>query len=230
MKRLISLLILMISLGLGAQEESARPGVYVSGEGVVKVVPDQVLIRSRIEHEGMAAAEVKKQNDQTAERILSYLEEEGIPRKHVKTDYVNLNKRYNYNDKSYTYVASQAISIELEDLDRYEEVISGLLERGLNGIQGVEFDSSEIEEHRAAARKKAVLEAKQKAEDLAGALGQEVGKAISISELSGGDFQPVFRAMEMKASMDAGGNESSQNIAPGEMEVKVQVNVGFHLF
>lgn len=227
MKKIILLVALIFGATLFAQETKQPQGIFVTGEGTVKAVPDEVIIKSQIEHEGVSAGEVKKQNDETVDAVIKYLKGEGIAEKHIKTDYINLNKRYNYNDKSYTYVASQAISITLEDLDDYEEIMRGLLENGLNGINGVEFKSSELEKHKTEARKKAVLDAKRKAEEFAGPLEQEVGKAISISESSGDNFQPVYRAMEMKASDDSGAQET---IAPGEMEITVKVNVGFQLF
>ena len=71
----------------------------------------------------------------------------------------------------------------------------------------------------------AILDAKEKAKEYAQPLGQEVGQAHSINELNSGDFPPMYRAMEMKASDSAEG----QSIAPGEIEITVKVNVGFFL-
>ncbi len=229
MKKILFLALLLVTVALSAQETKTTPqGIFVTGEGKVNVVPDQVVIKSQIEHEGVSATEVKKQNDETADAVIKFLKAEGIAEKNIQTDYVNLNKRYNYNDKSYTYVANQAISITLEDLDNYEGIISGLLENGLNGINGIQFKSSEVESYKTEARKKAILDAKRKAEEFAEPLGQEVGKAVSINENSGNNFQPVYRMAEMMKASDA--TEASQEtIAPGELEVSVKVDVGFQL-
>ncbi|WP_081209981.1 SIMPL domain-containing protein [Salegentibacter sediminis] len=226
MKKLLLLSAILLSMGILAQENNMKQGIFVSGEGIVKVVPDEVIIKSQIEHEGVNASTVKKENDQTADAILKYLKAQDIPESNIQTDYVNLNKRYNYNDKSYTYVARQAISITLKDLDKYEEIISGLLENGLNGINGIQFKSSEVEKYKTEARKRAVLAAKRKAEEFAGPLNQQVGKAITISESSGNNFQPVYRMADMKMSEESG---SQQTLSPGEMEISVTVNVGFQL-
>jgi uncharacterized protein YggE len=48
-----------------------------------------------------------------------------------------------------------------------------------------------------------------------------------ISEGSSSNYQPVYRAMEMKASADQASNQ--ETIAPGEMEVNIKVNVAFQL-
>ena len=226
-----SILILVILLGgfsLQAQQISAvQPMVVVSGEGIVKVVPDQVLIRSRIEHEGLNAQEVKKQNDAVVDKVVKYLRSQGIPEKNVRTDYINLNKNYNYNDKTYTYVANQSISIQLDDLKSYEKIMSGLLEQGLNRIDGIEFKSSEIEKHTAEARRLAVLNAQKKATEYVAPLDQKIGKAISISELETNNFQPVYKMERLQSAEDMG---SQETLSPGEMEVRTRVTVGFQLY
>jgi uncharacterized protein YggE len=227
MKKMILLFALVAGLGMQSQNDNSNPGIHVTGEGIVKVTPDKVTINSRIEHEGQSATSVKSQNDEVVDKVIKFLKSEGVAEKNINTDYINLNKRYNYNDKTYTYVASQAISITLEDISKYELIMKGLLENGLNGISGIEFESSEIEKHKAEARKRAVLNAKTKAEALAEPLGQTVGKAFMISEGSSSNYQPVYRAMEMKASSDQASNQ--ETIAPGEMEVNIKVNVAFQL-
>jgi uncharacterized protein len=229
MKKIIILLVFLSGLTTQAQQTGStlqQSVVVVKGEGIVKIVPDQVLIRSRIEHEGDDAGDVKKQNDAVVAKILSYLKSQGIEEKNFRTEYMNLNKNYNYNDKSYSYVANQAISIKLENLKNYEELMSGLLEAGLNRIDGIEFQSSTKEEHTSEARKKAVENAKMKAEEYAAALGQTIGKAVNISEVETNNYQPVYRMEMMKSSADAGGEET---IAPGEMEVTARVTVSFML-
>ncbi|MBZ9729107.1 SIMPL domain-containing protein [Salegentibacter sp. JZCK2] len=226
MKKIILLIAIISGFGIQAQN-TTNNGIHVTGIGVVKVTPDRVTIKSRIEHEGQSATSVKSQNDEVVDKVIEYLKSEGVIEKNINTNYINLNKRYNYNDKTYTYVANQAISITLEDISKYENIMKGLLENGLNGINGVEFESSNIEKHKAEARKKAVLNAKEKAEALAEPLGQTVGKAFMINEGSSNNYQPVYRTMEMKASSDQASNQ--ETIAPGEMEVSIEVNVAFHL-
>ena len=227
MKKLFFVLALVAALPVIAQQNSERSVVNVTGEGIVKVEPDEVLIKSRIEHEGNSAAEVKRQNDEVVNKVIKYLKAQGIDDKNINTEYVNLNKRYDYNDKTYSYVANQAISIRLENLKDYEKIMKGLLENGLNRIDGIQFKSSEMEKYEKEARKLAVLDAQSRAKELAQPLGQDIGKAVSISEMDYNSFQPVYRmdeAVEMSAAKDG-----QQTIAPGELEIKIKVNVGFEL-
>lgn len=224
MKKLILLFSLLFSFGAFAQEPV--PLISVTGEGTVNVVPDKVIIKARVEHQGNSAAEVKGQNDKVVNEILEYLKSEGIPAKNIQTEYIRLNKEYNYNTKEYFYSANQAISVKLEDLKKYEEIINGLMESGLNRIDGIEFQSSKKDALESEARKKAVLNAQAKAQELVAPLGQKVGPAFSINEMETNHFQPVYRGMVEMKSDDSG---ASQTIAPGEMEITVKVNIGFYL-
>ena len=225
MKKIILALFLFVFVA-GVAQESPLSLVSVTGKGTVKVVPDKVLIKARIEHTGKSASEVKAQNDQVVNQIIKYLKSQEIPSKNFQTEYITLNKDYNYQSKDTFYSANQAISIELEDLKKYESLMSGLLESGLNRIDGIEFQSSKKEELESEARKKAVLNAREKAKEFVGALGQEIGKAHTINEIESGNFpMPMYRSMEMQEADSA----QKETLAPGEMEITAKVNVSFLL-
>ncbi|TVZ25237.1 hypothetical protein JM83_0139 [Gillisia sp. Hel_I_86] len=228
MKSIFILFAAMGTFAVQAQQFTNNiPAVTVNGEGIVKVTPDEVVIKSRIEHSGENPQEVKTQNDAVVDAVIKYLKSEGVPEKNIQTDYVNLNKNYNYNDKTYSYVANQAISIKLDDLKNYEKIMSGLLKVGLNRIDGVQFKSSEMDKYMSEARKKAVLNAKSKASEYASSLDQTIGKAISISEVQTSNFPPMYRMNEMKMSSNS--VEEQETLAPGEMEISAKVTVAFEL-
>ncbi len=218
------LLIAILGYSLGFAQEKPIPSISVLGTGTVNIVPDKVLINSRIEHTGKTAAEVKRKNDKVVDQVIKFLKSQGVASKNIQTEYIRLNKEVNYNTKDTMYSANQAISIELLDLKDYEKIMSGLLDSGLNRIDGIEFRTSKKDALQSEARKKAVLNAKMKAEEYATALGQSAGKAIHISEVQTDHYQPVYRVMEMKAD-----SAEQQSIAPGEMEITVKVNVEFLL-
>lgn len=220
-KYLLFLAMLMTAVTFGQDQKNT---VSVIGTGIVNIIPDKVVINSRVEHTGKSAIEVKKQNDKVVNDVIKYLKSQGIDSKHIQTEYIRLNKEFNYNTKDTFYSANQAISIQLQDLKKYEDVMSGLLNSGLNRIDGIEFQTSKKEELQSEARTKAVLDAQMKAREYAEALGQSIGGAIKISEVQTDHYQPVYRVMEMKAD-----SAEQQTIAPGEMEVRVKVNVDFLL-
>ena len=107
-------------------------------------------------------------------------------------------------------------------------VKQGLLESGINRIDGVEFKSSQIEKYKREARIKAVKNAKEKAVTYAKVLDQSVGKAISISESSVNNY-PYPQTRFKSANLEFDANSSAQTIAIGEMEVRTTVAIVFEL-
>jgi uncharacterized protein YggE len=226
MKKTALLLIMMISTTLMAQNK-AEHTVDVVGEGIVNIVPDEVSITVRVENTGKNPRELKQQNDKVVNNVLAFVKSMNIDDKDVSTEYIRLNKNYEYNTKTYNYSANQAIAIKLRDLSKYETLMNGLLESGINRIDGISFSSSQIKSLESEARKKAVMNAKTKAVEYAAVLDQTVGKAVSISEYRAVNTpMPMYKTMAMDSE---GGGSAQQTIAPGEMEVRVTVNVSFLL-
>ena len=116
MKKIILLVTAFIGMN-SLQAQEITPSIAVVGEGVVKVTPDQVLIKVRVESEGSSAQQVKSDNDKAIDKVLKYTKSMGVKEGDVKTEYVNLNKNYDYQTKEYKYVANQSISILLKDLN-----------------------------------------------------------------------------------------------------------------
>ncbi len=207
-------------------QQPIQPTVDVTGEGAITVVPDQVTVNVRVENTGKNPSVVKQENDRTVNNVLEFVKKMNIDSKHVKTEYVRLSKNYEHNTKTYNYAANQSISIQLNDLSKYDDLMNGLLETGINRIDGVQFQSSNREALEAQARIKAVEDAKMKAESYAKVLDQTIGKAVSISEFQpSSEPRPMYRSMAMEAD-SSGGQET---LAPGELEIRVRINVSFVL-
>lgn len=177
------LILAFATMGVHAQhQQKMEPTISVTGEGIVKMVPDQVLIRIRVENEGKSAKEVKQKNDEAINEVFQFVKSMKIDKKDVSTEYINLSKNYDYNTKKYSFVANQSVSILLKDLSKYEALTQGLLDAGANRFDGVEFKTSQLEKYKSEARMAAAKNAKQRAAEYASALGQTVGKAIQVSE------------------------------------------------
>ena len=227
MKTLQTLLILAITTTTAMAQNTLPPNtIDVTGEGIVRVVPDEVTINIRVENTGENTKILKEQNDATISEVLKFLKKMDIADKDVRTEYMNLNKNYDHNSKTYTFAANQSLSVKLRDLKKYEAVMKGLIDTGINRIDGVSFSSSKEASLKSEARKKAVENAKMKAQEYVSVLNQTVGKAVSISEFSNsGGPQPMYKM----AMMDSSSGGGDQTIALGEMEIKTTVNVSFLL-
>lgn len=205
-----------------------QPQINVSGEGKVKVTPDEAVVTVGVTNVGADANQVKKDNDKAVEAIIKYLKSINMPAKDYQTRNVYLHRNYDYNKKKYSFTANQTIVIHLRDLSKYDAMMMGLVDAGANDIQGVEFKTSKLAQYESEARTKAVQEARAKANDYAAALGQKAGKALVVSDNSQ-TYYPIMRnkAYATAESMDAG--MPRETLAVGEIEVTANVTISFAL-
>lgn len=227
MKKIVLFLFLVAQTTMFAQESKQVPQISVNGEGRIKVVPDRVEINLGVKNFGKDAAEVKKLNDETVDKVLKYIKKFGIPASDFKTTQVSLNKTYDYDKKKQTYQASQTVAIVLKDLTKYDQLMMGLMDNGVNSIDNVEFKSSKMEQHKSEARKLAILDAKKKAEDYVSVLNQKVGKAILITDNSSHYQPPMYKNAVFM--LEASDSSSQQTLAIGEIDILTNVSVSFVL-
>jgi uncharacterized protein YggE len=229
MKKLVLFLTIMFMTMSYGQETKQIPLININGEGKVKVAPDQVCISATVETKGNNAKDVKKQNDEKMDAVLKFIKKMNVPTADFKTKQVALNPQYDYEKKKTSYNATQTVEIVLKDLSKYDELMEGLVQQGINRIDKVSFETSKLVQLQSDARKLAMKDAKVKAEDYVSVLGQKVGKAFVISDNSQiYQPQPMYAAMRMKESADAMG-ASNETLAIGEIEVTANVCVSFVL-
>ena len=226
-KALLILSVLFISMSYG-QEVKQIPQINVNGEGKVKVIPDQATIAVTVETKGNNAKDVKKENDVKIDAVLKFIKKMNLAPADYKTQRVSLNPQYDYEKKKHSYNATQTIEILLRDLSKYDELMEGLVNEGINRIDAVTFQSSKLAQYQSEARKLAMKEAKMKAEDYVSVLGQKVGRAMTISDNSQTYYpQPMYAAMKTMERSDA--SEPRETLALGEINITANVLVSFIL-
>lgn len=226
MKKLIVLLSLGLLTSLGLAQEVKSPNISVQGEGKIKVAPDQVKFTVAIENTGKSATEVKKLNDETIKKAMSVIKKFQIAASDYKTTQVYFSRYQDGKTKKEMYRAYQSIEILVKKWSDYDLITNDLMQAGMNNLQQVEFLSSQIEALKSEARKAAMHDALQKAKDYVEVLGLKVGKPLQIIDHFSSFYPPPMYknvAMAMEMEMDA----VQETLAPGEIEIKAQVQVYF---
>lgn len=228
MKRTIVFLALMLMTLSYGQETKPVPQITVSGEGKVKVIPDEATVSVSVETKGNVAKDVKKENDEKIDAVLKLIKKMNLAPADYRTQRVSLNPQYDYEKKKTSYNATQTIEIIVRDLNKYDELMEGLVNQGINRIDNVIFQSSKLAQYESEARKLAMKEAKHKAEDYVSVLGQKVGRALTISDNTQSySPQPVYaRFKTMAMESDAAPRET---LAMGEITITANVSVNFIL-
>src|SRR5258708_5395324 len=188
MMKLIRFVIVLLFLASVAIAQDRLPPrvVRVVGTSEVKVAPDLGGISIGVEKENASAGLAKRAADDFARRILAGLRANGIAEKDIQTTFLSLQPQFNYRKGmriSY-FAASQTLTITLRDLSRLDAVVESLIKTGANQVDSIQYQTSDLRKYRDQARDLAVKAAREKAQALAHALGQEVGKAYSIEEVA----------------------------------------------
>lgn len=240
---IVGLLALTPSTRAAATEPVPRT-ISTTGEAEVRVVPDEVILTLGVETSDKDMDVAKKDNDARVSRVLAIARDLGIDRRLVRTDYLGIEPRYQDEYRAARsflgYWVRKTVAITLNDVTKFEDLLSRCLAAGVTHVQGVNFRTTELRKYRDQARSMAIKAARQKAIDLAGELGQKVGKPRSIGEGYGGWYSGYgswwggrwgnYAAQNVQTSVTAGPGVSEDGSLPlGQISVNASVNVTFEL-
>ncbi len=231
MKSFVVAMTIVLFAGLTfAQDKAPVRFVRVSGTAEVKVIPDRALIELGVERQNASASLAKQAEDAAARKILDRLHANGIEEKDIQTTYLSLRPQYNYRKGmriSY-FVAEQTLTVTLRDLTKVDKLLQELINAGGNRINSIQYETSEPRKYRDQARDLAVKAAREKAQALAHALGQEIGKAQSIEETAESGFiQTAF--FYNNSVEETRGVSRSPATSAGQNRISASVTVSFEL-
>ncbi|GAB4343452.1 MAG: SIMPL domain-containing protein [Candidatus Abyssubacteria bacterium] len=237
----IAAMVLVVSLSAFADECPEPRLITVTGDAEVRVEPDEVVLTLGVETWDQDLDAAKTRNDQRTEAILKAAEKLGLEKKHIQTDHISIEPRYEdqWEHRDFVgYFVRKTIIFTLRDISKFEELLSAALQAGANYVHGIQFRTTELRTHRDQARSLAIKAASEKANDLAKELGQKLGKPHMIREdhvgwwswyngwwgsrWSGGMAQNVIQNVAGQPSAESG-------IAPGQITVNARVTVSFVL-
>lgn len=206
--------------------EGTRLDIAATGE--VARVPDLVVINAGVVTQAPTAQQALADNNRRMRSVFAALEAAGIAERDIRTSSINLNPRYDYENRSEPrlvgYNASNQLTIRFREIERAGPIIDALVAQGVNQINGPSLQIEDPDEALDEARLDALAKARQRAELYAGGLGMRVARIVAISE--GGASRPPVPMGRMAAADVA---EESLAIAPGEQDVRVSLSVTFAL-
>ena len=213
-----------------AEEKPAFKAVRVTGTAEVKVVPDRAVIELGVQKESPNASQAKSAEDAASRRILAALRAGGIDEKDIQTTYLSLqpNRRYEKEKKVWIsfFVAEQTFTVTVRDLGKLDGLLQSLIHAGGNSIDSIRYETSDLRKYRDQARELAVKAAREKAQALAAALGQEIGKAQYIEEVPANQYSG---ATQNRVYAYDGDSRSTGSTAAGQNSISASVVVSFEL-
>jgi len=184
MKKLIAIIAALI-LALSAATALADTKITVNGTGEVRVSADTAIISLGVNARDKDVLKAQQRVNETIAAIRTALIEQGVKEENINTDFINIYPLYDYsNDQEQlaAYHANSTLAIKATDMESVGTLIDVCFAAGANTLNGISFSASETEEAKTEVMKKAVTDAKKKAEILAEASGLKITGIEIISE------------------------------------------------
>lgn len=231
MKSLAITLTTLLFAGLCvAQEKPPAKVVRVMGTADVKVTPDRAVIELGVEKQNPSAALAKQAADAASRKIIAALHYNSVDEKDIQTTYLSLQPQ-SYVRKgvrvSY-FEATQTLTVTVRDLAKLDSLLESLIKAGGNRIESIRYETSTLRKYRDQARELAIRAAHEKADAMARALGQQIGKAQMIDEVP----EYSFGSAGLLANYNAGVAEREKpeaSTAAGQQSISASVVVSFEL-
>lgn len=223
MKTFASALVMLAFTGFAAAN------ITVSGTGKVTYTPDIGYVTVGVSSDGQTAAEAWEKNRAIVEKIFAFLKSKGIEPKDMQTSGLNVSPKYHHvkdePPRLIGYTVSYDLRVTVRKLDEMGGLLDGMVTAGANRNVNVSFGCSDPEKFLDEARRKAVEEARKKAQIYASAAGAQLGSVISISDQH---HMPIRNYhFEYAAPMSA---DKALHIAVGEQQMDVTVHLVFAVY
>jgi len=205
--------------GASGRSASGDRSITVSGEGSVRVVPDQASFTFGVATKGTTAVQALQSNAAAMRKLVDALKAAGIASADLQTSYVSLSPLTTDNGSAIVgYSASNSVSARIDGVARAGQIVDAAVAAGANQVDGPSLTVADQDALYRSALKSAVADARKKAETLAAASGLQVGAVRSVAESN--VAQPVPYAAAARESADT-------PIEPGTQEVTANVTVVF---
>lgn len=239
MIRPTSALLLVFPLLAGAsglaRAESLKdtvPNVAVVGEATAEAVPDRALLRFGVVSEKASAAEAAAENARIAQAILDELKAMGIADADLQTQNVVLEPFFAEEPASIPkgkpkqvqrYRARNDLVARIKPATRAGEVAGKIVDKGVNSIEGVDFEFSDPAAKLDELRGAAVKDAQRRAQAYAEAAGVKLSRVLEIRPL---DDAPPPAPFAMKTAMSAEARAvGDMPVRPGVQRLAARVSV-----
>lgn len=236
MSKKLSLVIVFVLLaglisacGVQPAGESPVRQINVAGQGEVYLIPDIAYIYIGTRSESTDVSVALNENNSQAKTIASVLSEMGVDAKDIQTTAFNVYPYQPYDMEGQPmemkFVVENTVYVKVRDLERLGEMLDSVVRSGANQINGIQFDVEDREQAEADARRLAVIDAKNKAAELAEAADVTLGDLMNISVYSSSNPVALYEAKGGGyAAMD-----SSVSVSSGQMVITADASLTYEI-
>jgi len=216
-------------------QPSQQTGLWVTGEGKVKVVPDVAIINLGIEAQAKTVADAQNQASDAMNKVMKALTGNGVAEKDIQTQRFSITQVTRWNkdlnrDEVIGYRVTNMVTAKIRNLDKTGLVIDAVALAGgdLTRIQSIGFSIDDPSKYYKDARDKAIADAIAKAKQIATGADIKLGKPTYISE--GQLYVPQPRIINYDLKLAAGAPAAAPTpISTGETEISLTVQIVYEI-
>lgn len=229
LKSLLPLILLFVLTGCGTTAQSSQSPtastspdsdsvLIIDATGQAEAQADMIYFTVNISRYHQSARTAFSEHKELERKLVQMIEGLGIEEDKIRANPIQINQRQRQNDRGYE--TRQVVTLEMDDVARFEELQVELIEAGFDQFSG-SFASTKAEQAKDEALENAVAEARRKATILARKSGRRVGSVTKIEFTSSSG--PVFRSAGNFAQMEVydGGLLRFERSIPVEETVRV---------
>ncbi|WP_338468284.1 SIMPL domain-containing protein [Novosphingobium sp. ZN18A2] len=212
------------------QIQAQGPVVEINATHTVNGAPDVAVVSAGVTTRAQSAVAAMRQNAEAMTGVVAKIKALGVDPKDIQTQGIRLNPQYRYNGNEprtfLGYDASNRVSIKLHKVAETGEVLDALVAAGATDISGPDFQLEDDAAAKAAARKAAFAEARERASEYARMAGYSGVRLLEIDE-SVSHQGPV--PMMVQARMADSAPMAKTPVEPGEVGTSVSVTAKFEM-
>jgi uncharacterized protein YggE len=227
--RLMMPIVILVSAPAGAQppappREPAQV-VVTAGEGVVRRAPDRAYVTVAAETRAQTPKDAQRLNTEAMTAVTARIKDAGIAADAIQTIAYSLQPEFDYANGKQTlrgYVARNQLQVRVDTLSRLGDILTASVGSGATTIGGIRFDLQDRDAAEREALRKAVVDARARAEAAAAGAGLTIDRIVRIEETREG---PQPRVMLGGAQMMAQKSEAPVPLESGEIELHAHVTL-----
>jgi uncharacterized protein YggE len=218
----------LVSTAGAGEKEPLVPSITVSGTGEVTATPDLAQIQLGVLTQAPTAKEALKKNNAAMTRLFTTLKGHQIAEKDLQTAQFLVSPQYRRDKQGRQmpeivgYRVSNQVEVRVRQMSLLGEILDVVVSEGANQVQGIRFSVAEPARLLDEARRKAMADARRRAELYAEAGQVELGKVLVISEQTPVIPRPHYLGFAERAA-------TAVPIAPGEHKFQVSITVTYGL-
>lgn len=160
-------------------------GINVFGSATLRVEPNIASLRFSVSRLAPRPKEAFQEVRIGTQKVGTFLTNAKIGE--VSSSRITLDESRSYANGEYHfngYLATVNYHILLNDLDRIEEILVGVVDAGVNNVASVDLQTTQLKEHRAETRRRAVQAAREKAENYCTIADVKLGPVLHIEDVN----------------------------------------------